>query len=148
MADGRDIAEKLGIEEGMTVVILHEPNWFEYDLGDLPDDVTVHRGSLEQPADLFLIFAATTDEAQRGFQRVLTVLPADGVVWMLWERDPPKTIYDKVNEQVLREVFADIGLVADGSSVINETWAGLRFVVAEEKRDDWEEVRSGDPFKE
>lgn len=148
MADGQSITEKLGIEEGMTVVILHEPNWFEYDLGDLPDGVTVHRDSFEQSADLFLIFAATLDEAERGFQRALTVLPADGVVWMLWERDPPKTIYDRVNEEDLREAFAGNGLVADGSTVINQTWEGLRFVVAKENRDDWQEVSPGNPFKE
>lgn len=142
------IPEKLGIQPGMTVVVLHEPNWFQYDMGRLPDDVTVHRDSFEQPADLFLIFAATPDEAERGFQRALTVLPADGVVWVVWERDPPETIHEAVDEQVLREVFRDTGLVPDESSVINETWQGLRFVVAEENRHGWEELRPRPPVKE
>jgi hypothetical protein len=144
MAEGTesDIPEKLGIEPGMTVVVLHEPNWFQYDLGELPDGVTVHRDSFERPADLFLIFAATPDEAERGFQRALTVLPADGAVWVVWERDPPETFYEHVSEQTLRELFGDSGLVPDESSVINETWQGLRFVVAEENRGRWEQVRT------
>lgn len=137
-----DIPEKLGIQPGMTVVVLHEPNWFDYDLGELPDDVIVHRDSFEQLADLFLIFAASLDEAERGVQRALTVLPADGIVWMVWESNPPETIYEQLDEQVLRELLRDAGLVSDESSVINDTWQGLRFVVAEENRGRWEEMRS------
>lgn len=139
---GGEVSEKLGIEPGMTVVVLHEPSWFHYDLGELPEGVTVHQDSFEQAADLFLIFAATTDEAERGFQRALTVLPADGVVWMVWERDPPETIYDQVDEKVLKDLFRETGLVADEITVINDTWEGLRFVVAEENRERWEEMRS------
>lgn len=148
MGDGQAIPEKLGIEEGMTVVVLQEPNWFTYDLGDLPEGVTVHRDSFEQPADVFLIFSASPNEAERGLQRVLTVLPAHGVVWMMWERDAPETLHDQVDEETLRELFADTDLVPDDSSVINETWQGLRFMVAEEKRDDWEEIRLENPFRE
>lgn len=144
MADGTnyDIPETLGIEPGMTVVILHEPNWFHYELGDLPEGVTVHRDAAEQPADIFLIFAASSDEAERGIQRALTVLPAEGVVWVLWERDPPETIYEQLNERILRDLFQDTGLVPDESRVINDTWQALRFVVAEEHRGRWEEMRS------
>jgi len=126
----------------MTVVILHEPNWFDYDLGDLPEGVTVHRDADERPADLFIIFAASPDEAERGIERALTLLPADGVVWVLWERDPPETIYEQLDDQILRELFRDTGLVPDESKVINDTWQGLRFVVAEENRGRWEEMRS------
>ncbi|MBW3666859.1 MAG: hypothetical protein KY394_04610 [Actinobacteria bacterium] len=149
MADDADrgIAEKLGIEPGMTVVILHEPNYFRYELGDLPDRVTVHRDSFEQPADLFLIFAARPAEAERGLQRVLTVLPPNGAVWIAWERDPPNGP-GELDEDVLRDLFEDTGMVDDRSGVINDTWQGLRFVVAEENRDDWEKVRPESPLRE
>lgn len=136
-----DIREKLGIESGMTVVILHEPNWFHYNLGDLPQGVTIHRDADEQPADLFLIFAASPDEAQRGLERALTVLPPHGAIWVAWERHPPDDP-GKLDEDVIRDLFEDTGMVDDRSSVINDTWQGLRFVVAEENRDRWEEMRA------
>jgi hypothetical protein len=148
MADGadRDLSEKLGIERGMTVGILNAPNYFDYDLGDLPEDVTVHRDAGEQSADLFLIFAARPDEAERGLQRALTVLPPDGAVWIVWERDPPGP--NELDEEVLRDLFDDTGMVDDKACVINDTWQGLRFVVAEENRDDWEGIRPEPPVRD
>lgn len=141
------ITETLGIEPGMTVVILHEPNWFHYDLGDLPEGVTVHRDSDEQLADLFVVFAASLAEAERGIQRVLTVLPPHGALWIVWERDPPDD-GDGLDEEMLKELLADSGMVDDKATVIDDTWQGLRFLVAEENRELWEEIRQGPPVKE
>ena len=123
----------------MVVAILNAPNHFDFDLGGLPEDVTVHQDSFEQPADLFLIFAARTDEAQRGVERALTLLPPNGTVWLAWESDPAK-VEEPLDEEILAELFADTGLVSDGARVINDTWEGVRFVVAEENRDDWEDI--------
>lgn len=124
----------------MTVAVLNSPNHFDYDFGDLPDDVVVHRDSFEQAADMFLIFAARTDEAQRGMQRALTVLPPVGKVWLVWEKDPPR-VEERLDAEVLAELFADSGMVPDGEATINDIWQGARFVVAEENRTEWEQIR-------
>ena len=142
-----DVSETLGIEPGMTVVILNAPNYFDYDLGKLPEDVTVHRDAFEQPADLFLIFAARPDEAERGFQRALTVLPPDGAIWIAWERDPPDD-GNGLDEEVVRDLFEGTGLTDDKASMINDTWRGVRFVVAEENRGEWEKMRAEPPVRE
>ncbi len=80
MADDTEkpLVQKLGIEEGMTVSILNSPNYFHIDLGDLPDDVEVHRDADDESADLFLIFSSRSAEAERGLHRAMTLLPADG----------------------------------------------------------------------
>ena len=146
-AADRDLSEKLGIEGGMTVGILNAPNYFDYDLGELPEGVTVHRDASEQAADLFLIFAARADEAERGLQRALTVLPPDGAVWIVWERNPPET-GNGLDEEILRDLFDGTGLIDDKACVIDDTWQGLRFVIAEESRDDWEGIRPEPPVRE
>lgn len=132
----KPLVQKLGIEEGMAVGILNAPNYFDIDLGDLPDGVEVHRDADDAPADLYLIFADRSDEAQRGFERAITQLPADGAIWFAW----PKKSSDRdsdITEDTLRDLFLPSGMVDNKVCSIDETWSGLRFVVRKENRDDW-----------
>ncbi len=78
--------KKLGISAGMTIAIFNAPNYFNLDLGDLPDDVTVTRDAEDATADLYLIFADDAAEAERGFNRAMTLLPADGSIWIAWPK--------------------------------------------------------------
>ena len=132
----KPLAAKLGIEQGMAVSIFNAPNYFEIDLGDLPDDVEVHRDADDAPADLFLIFADRSDEAKRGFERAVTNMTPDGVIWFAWPRESSDRARD-IDEDTLRDLLQPDGMVDDGSCVIDETWSGMKFVVGEESREDW-----------
>lgn len=133
---GKPLAEKLGIKEGMTVSIFNSPNYFELDLGDLPGDVEVYRDADDAPADLYLIFADRSDEAQRGFERAVTHLPADGAIWFAWPKKSSDQASD-ITEDTLRELFLPTGMVDNKVCAIDDTWSGLRFVVRKENRADW-----------
>jgi hypothetical protein len=138
MAEPNDksLVQKLGIEEGMAVGILNAPNYFDIDLGDLPEGVEVYRDADDAPADLYLIFADRSDEAQRGFERAVTHLQADGAIWFAW----PKKSSDRdsdITEDTLRDLFLPTGMVDNKVCSIDETWSGLRFVVRKENRDHW-----------
>lgn len=137
----KPLHEKLGIKEGMVVGLLNTPNYFELDLGELPEDVTVLTDSNAGTADLFLIFADRSDEAQRAFERATSYLPADGAIWIAW----PKKSSDRdsdLDEDTLRELFLPSGMVDNKVCSIDETWSGLRFVVRKENRDAWPDVRA------
>lgn len=138
---GTPLPKKLGIKEGMTVGVLHAPNYFEFDLGDLPDDVEVHR--TEQPADMFLIFADSAAEAERGFIRAMTYIPADGAIWVVWPKQSSGVETD-IREDTLRDLFLDTGMVDNKVCAIDDTWSGLRFVVRKENRGDWKQVMHPD----
>jgi hypothetical protein len=132
MAESNDnsLADELGITAGMAVSIFNSPNYFELDLGELPEDVEVNRDSEDAPADLFLIFADRSDEAERAFERAITNMSRDGVIWFAW----PKKASDRdsdITDVTLRELFEPHGMAADGSVSIDDTWEGLRFTVAE-----------------
>ncbi|HEU4895694.1 MAG TPA: hypothetical protein VFT85_07630 [Acidimicrobiia bacterium] len=129
-SDNSSLADELGITAGMAVSIFNSPNYFELDLGELPEDVEVHRDSEDSPADLFLIFADRSDEAERGFERAVTNMSRDGVIWFAWSKEPSDRNSD-IDDQTLRELFEPHGMAADGSVSIDETWQGLRFTVAE-----------------
>jgi hypothetical protein len=131
---GKPLTEKLGIAEGMTVGIMNAPNHFDFDLGKLPAGVTVHRTEL--PADLYLIFADRAAEAARGFERAVTMLPADGAIWFAWPKKSSRVDTD-LTEDILRDLFLPRGMVDNKVCAIDETWSGLRFVVRKENRADW-----------
>lgn len=131
---GTPLPKKLGIKEGMTVGIMNAPNYFDLVLGDLPDDVVIHR--TEQPADIYLIFADRIAEAERGFQRAMTMLAPDGAIWIAWPKKSSGVETDIV-ENTLRDVFLPTGMVDNKVCAIDDTWSGLRFVVRRENRMDW-----------
>lgn len=130
------LPKKLGIREGMTVAILNAPNYFELDLGDLPEDVEVLRDADTGPADIFLIFTARAAEAERGFERAVTYLPPDGAIWFAWPKKASGVETD-ITEDTLRDLFLPTGMVDNKVCSIDDTWSGLRFVVRKENRDAW-----------
>jgi hypothetical protein len=131
---GTPLPAKLGIKEGMTVGILNLPNYYEFDLGDLPPGVEVHRTEL--PADIYIIFADRSDEAERGFQRAITYVPPNGAIWVFWPKKSSGVDTD-LTEQTLRDLFLPTGMVDNKVIAVDETWSGLRFVVRKENRDSW-----------
>lgn len=131
---GTPLPKKLGITEGMTIGILNAPNYFNFDLGDIPEDVEIHR--TEAPADLFLIFADRAAEAERGFNRAMTMIPADGAIWVAWPKRSSGVETD-IAEDTLRELFLPTGMVDNKVCAIDDTWSGLRFVVRRENRPGW-----------
>lgn len=120
----------------MTVSVLNAPNYFSLNLGDLPDDVEVHRDADNAPADLFLIFAARAAEAERGFERAVAYLPPDGAIWFAWPKKASGKDTD-ITEDTLRDLFIPSGMVDNKVCSIDDTWSGLRFVVRKENRADW-----------
>lgn len=133
---GTPLPKKLGIKEGMTVGMLNAPNHFDFNLGDLPDDVEVVRDSDPEAADLYLIFASHAAEAERGFHRAVSSLPADGAIWIAWPKKSSGVESD-ILEDTLRDLFLPTGMVDNKVCAIDETWSGLRFVVRKENRADW-----------
>jgi hypothetical protein len=133
---GTPLSQKLGISAGKTVGILNMPNYYDLDLGDLPPDVEVHRGDF--PADIFIIFAERSDEAELGFQNAITFLPPDGAIWVLWPKQSSGVDTD-LTEQDLRDLFLPTGMVDNKVIAVDETWSGLRFVVRKENREGWPE---------
>lgn len=133
---GIPLPRKLGIKEGMTVSMLNAPNYFDFDLGDLPDDVEVVRDSDLAGADVYLIFATRAAEAKRGFEIAMTKLPPDGSIWVAWPKKTSGKETD-IDGNVLRDLFLPTGMVDNKVCAIDETWSGLRFVVRKENRADW-----------
>ena len=131
---GTPLIKKLGVAEGTTLGILNMPNYYDLELGDLPPDVQVHRGDF--PADIFIVFAERSDEAERAFQAAIPSLPPNGAIWVFWPKKSSDVETD-LTEQTLRDLFLPTGMVDNKVIAVDATWSGLRFVVRKENRESW-----------
>ncbi len=122
---GTPLPKKLGIKPGHKLLLLGMPEGFE--LGELPDDMTVGR-TARGPADVILSFhIERTDLARR--MPVLRGLmdPAAGL-WIAWPKRASRMATD-LTEDVVRELALANRLVDNKVCAIDHTWSGLRLVI-------------------
>ncbi|MDH3462343.1 MAG: DUF3052 domain-containing protein [Acidimicrobiia bacterium] len=126
--------KKLGIKEGMDVVVLGAPPYFSTTLGALPDGASLADTAGE--AEIYIVFSDSADEIDRLFHLAMGNIPADGAIWVAW---PKKSsgIETDLSEATMRDVFLPTGMVDNKVCAIDEIWSGLRFVVRKENRPTW-----------
>ncbi len=131
---GTPLPKKLGIKEGMDVVILDSPTGFDGTLGELPEGVEVN----DKPgaADVFVIFSTQAADMDRKFHEAMGNIPPDGAIWVAWPKRSSGVDTD-LTEDRMRELFLPTGMVDNKVCAIDEIWSGLRFVVRTENRPTW-----------
>src|SRR5271155_3138285 len=122
---GTPLPKKLGIKEQFRVALL-----------DLPVDV---KGKLEsalascqiaedQPVDFAIIFVKTSDELKKQFPRFAKHLAPAGMLWVSWPKKASGLATD-INENEVRRIGLEAGLVDVKVCAVNEIWSGLKFVI-------------------
>ena len=122
---GTPLPKKLGIKEQFRVALL-----------DLPVDV---KGKLEsalascqiaedQPVDFAIIFVKTSDELKKQFPRFAKQLAPAGMLWVSWPKKASGLATD-INENEVRRIGLEAGLVDVKVCAVNEIWSGLKFVI-------------------
>jgi hypothetical protein len=108
------------------VGLIGAPEGFDRAL-DLPPGarISMHlRGFL----DVVVFFAWRRRELERRLPALRRALRVDGGLWIAWPKRSSGVSTD-LDENVVREVILDTGLVDNKVCAIDETWSGLRFVV-------------------
>lgn len=122
---GTPLPKKLGIKEQFRVALL-----------DLPVDV---KGKLEsalascqiaedQPVDFAIIFVKTANELKKQFPRFAKQLAPAGMLWVSWPKKASGLATD-INENEVRRIGLEAGLVDVKVCAVNEIWSGLKFVI-------------------
>jgi len=117
---GTPLPQKLGIKEGSRVRLAGAPDGFAGILGVAPR----FRGE----ADVIVLFARTSAELRRGFDRARKSLHSRGGLWVAWPKKASGVATD-LTENEVRTVGLASGLVDNKVCAIDEVWSGLRFVV-------------------
>ncbi len=80
-----------------------------------------------EPLDFAMVFAKTQAELKREFLRLTRCLALSGMLWIAW---PKKTsgVATDMNENDVRRMGLDAGLVDVKVCAVSEVWSGLKFV--------------------
>jgi hypothetical protein len=122
---GTPLAKKLGIKEEFRVALL-----------DMPGDVKAELKSAlaschivnDGPVDFAMIFLKTAGELKKQFPRFAKQLAPTGMLWVSW---PKKTsgLATDLNENEVRRIGLEAGLVDVKVCAVSEIWSGLKFVI-------------------
>ena len=122
----RSLVEKLGLKPGMAVYFADAPANLLHEL-KLPEDVTVLRALLREPADYIHCFSTRRRELTKQFPLFKSALGTDGMLWVSWPKKAAKMETD-LDENIIREIGLANGLVDVKVIAVDEVWSGLKFV--------------------
>lgn len=121
------MAQKLGIKRSFVVAVVDPPENYRDLLGVLPDDVSI-RDARGGPFDLIHIFATKKKALETRLKLLKEKIARDGMIWISWPKKSSK-IQTDLNENAVRELALDAGLVDTKVCAIDETWSGLKLVM-------------------
>ena len=123
---GRPLAQKLGIKPGERIVAVDAPANYPQLLQPLPDGAAIAEGvpATVSFLHIFVIWRAVLEEK---LAELKPSLARDGMLWISWPKKSAKVETD-LNENLIREVGLDAGLVDVKVCAADPTWSGLKFV--------------------
>ena len=122
---GTPLPKKLGIKAGFRVQLANAPAEVRLELrGALSDCTVVKQGDA---LDVVMMFTKSRGELTKEFSRMAKLLAPAGMLWVSWPKKSSGVATD-VDENVVREIGLDAGLVDVKVCAVTEIWSGLKFV--------------------
>ncbi len=121
---GTPLAKKLGIKLGTNIVI-HAPEGYEQ-LLNLDTSIVLLR-RIRPGADFIHAFYVSRRRLASDFETLMKNLRKDGQLWISWPKGSSKMETD-LNENLIRQIGLDHGLVDVKIAAIDHDWSGLKFV--------------------
>ncbi|MBZ5718976.1 MAG: DUF3052 domain-containing protein [Acidobacteriia bacterium] len=120
---GTPLPKKLGIKEQFRVALLAMPVEVTAELKDALANCCAATNNL----DFAMLFVKTQSELKKQFARTAKQLVPAGMLWVSW---PKKTsgVASDLDENMVRKIGLDAGLVDVKVCAVNEVWSGLKFV--------------------
>lgn len=124
---GTPLPKKLGIKENFRVSFVELPADVRAELRDALrtcDVASDARGAL----DFAMVFVKTQAELKKQFARAAKQIAPAGMVWVSW---PKKTsgVASDLDENIVRRIGLEAGLVDVKVCAVNDVWSGLKFVI-------------------
>jgi len=124
---GTPLAKKLGIKEGITIVLYNRPDYYWDLFSDLPESIKELTGVKKEEADFIHVFCKTIEELEKIIPIYKAALKKTGMLWVSWPKGSSK-ISTNLKRDDIRSYVLHIGLVDIKVAAIDEDWSGLKFV--------------------
>jgi hypothetical protein len=122
---GTPLPKKLGIKPGFRAHLLNCPGEVRAELREaLAQCDIVEQGKV---LDFVMIFTQSRAELASQFPRMAKVLAPGGMLWISWPKKSSGVATD-LDENIVREIGLDAGLVDVKVCAVTEVWSGLKFV--------------------
>jgi len=124
---GTPLTQKLGIKPGDAIAFINPPKNYAKTLGTLPEGVKVS-SRLGSNLNVVQMFVTSRADLERYLPAARKSIRQDGMIWISWPKQAAKMITD-LNENVVRGIGLEAGLVDIKVCAVDETWSGLKFVI-------------------
>ncbi len=122
---GTPLPKKLGIKAGFRVQLANAPAEVLAELaGALAECKVLQQGD---GLDFAMLFTKARAELSKEFSRMAKRLSPAGMLWVSWPKKSSGVATD-LNDNVVREIGLDAGLVDVKVCAVTEIWSGLKFV--------------------
>lgn len=124
---GTPLPKKLGIKEGFRVSLVEAPPEVRSELKDALAGCPVENAG-RGARDFVMVFVKTQSELKKQFPAFARKLAPAGMLWVSW---PKKTsgVPSDLDENIVRMIGLDAGLVDVKVCAVTEIWSGLKFVI-------------------
>jgi hypothetical protein len=131
---GKTLTKKLGIMDETRFLVINQPeNYFKL-LPDLPFEAVVLLDKDAQGVDLIHYFTKNFDEFKRDLPKLKNQIYKNGTIWVSWPKKASKVATD-MDENKVRELALEIGLVDVKVCAVDEIWSGLKLVIPVKDRE-------------
>lgn len=117
----RSLADKLGIKPGMRVAVINAPEGYPLPAGVKRVDPPA------KPLDFIHLFTINRAELEKRVPDLKAMLVPSGMLWISWYKKAAKMPTD-LDENVIREIGLEHGLVDVKVAAVDEVWSALKFV--------------------
>ena len=125
---GTPLIKKLGLKPGQRACFMSAPEDFQKTLGALPLGIElIQRLPKMRSLDFIHFFTKERNKLEKSFPQLKAALNWDGILWISWPKGSSKVATD-INENIVREIGLDVGLVDVKVAAVDEVWSGLKFV--------------------
>jgi hypothetical protein len=123
---GTPLATKLGIKPESLVLL--DGAAADFDLGDVPSGVRVHRRAGTEPYPVIVCFCPDRNRLERRWPVLHPLTTAAGALWIAWPKRASGVAGD-LDENVVRDHALTHGRVDVKVCAIDSVWTGLKHVV-------------------
>jgi len=130
----KTLTKKLGITDETRFLVINQPeNYFKL-LPDLPFETVVLLEKDAKDVDLIHYFTKDYSEYVRDLPKLKDQIYKNGVIWISWPKKASKVVTD-MDENKVRDLALEIGLVDVKVCAVNEIWSGLKLVIPVKDRE-------------
>lgn len=128
----RSLIAKLGIKPNFKLIFINSPENYNELLGTI-DFPIIENKKLTGEFDFIQFFTKSEKELKEKFLILKKYLKTNGMIWISWPKKSSKVAAD-LDENIIRNLGLQIGLVDIKVCAVSEVWSGLKFVIRKENR--------------